>query len=113
MTENTKNKSNWIDKIPSNLWIVISIFAAILFWTVLSFIPSTARSFPNIILVTESIKTMIDRGVFFKDIQSSLISVTSGFGLGFVIALLIEILLDCYCPLYFIFELWIKFFGII
>src|SRR5690625_4094896 len=109
MTENTKSKSNWIDKIPGNLWIVISILTAILFWTILSFIPSTARSFPNIIVVTESIMTMIGRGVFWGDIRSSLISLTSGCAIGFIIALPVAIIMAWYRPVRYIIEPWIQF----
>lgn len=109
MTGNIKDKSSWVDKIPSNLWLIISILAAIVFWTILSFIPSTARSFPNIIIVAESIITMIDRGVFWGDIRSSLISLTSGFAIGFIIALPTAIIMAWYRPIRYIIEPWIQF----
>src|SRR5690625_1556923 len=106
-----KNKSNktWIEKIPNRGWLFLSLLAAIIFWTILSFIPVTARSFPNIFLVMESIKTMVERGVFWKDIQSSLISVTAGFSLGFLFALPIAILMAWYRPVQYIIEPWIQF----
>lgn len=107
--KNKKDKGSWIDKIPNGGWLTLSIIAAIIFWTILSFIPSTARSFPNIFLVVESIGTMMERGVFWKDIQSSLISVTSGFALGFVFALPVAILMAWYRPVQFIIEPWIQF----
>lgn len=104
-----KRGVSWIEKIPNSGWLTLSIIVAIIFWTVLSFIPSTARSFPNIFLVIESIETMISRGVFWKDIQSSLISVTSGFGLGFIIALPVAVLMAWYRPVQYIIEPWIQF----
>ncbi len=75
----------------------------------MSYIPATARSFPNIFLVAESIQTMISRGVFWKDISSSLISVTSGFSIGFILALPVAILMAWYRPVQYIIEPWIQF----
>lgn len=107
----TKKKSNkkWIERIPNGGWLAISILVALIFWTVLSFIPMTARSFPNVFKVAESIQTMIGRGVFWKDIQSSLISVISGFSIGFVLALPVAVLMAWYRPVQYIIEPWIQF----
>ncbi|MFB7142184.1 ABC transporter permease [Gottfriedia sp. NPDC056225] len=99
----------WVEKIPSKGWLLLSFSAAIIFWTILSYIPSTSRSFPNIIKVTESIGTMIQRGVFWSDIVSSLISVLSGFVLGFIISLPVAVLMAWYRPIRFIIEPWIQF----
>ena len=52
---------------------------------------------------------MIQRGVLWKDIASSMISVFSGFGLGFVIALPVAILMAWYKPVRNIIEPWIEF----
>ncbi|WP_130860439.1 hypothetical protein [Gracilibacillus phocaeensis] len=78
-TVNTEKKSGintrgWVDKISSKGWVAISLIVAIIFWTILSFIPVTSRSFPNIIVTTESISTMINRGVFWRDIAMYLAS---------------------------------------
>ncbi|MBO1004379.1 ABC transporter permease [Pseudogracilibacillus auburnensis] len=102
-------EKSWIEKVPNKGWLAISIIAALIFWTILSYIPATARSFPNVFLVVESIQIMIERGVFFKDIQSSLISVTAGFGLGFTFALPVAILMAWYRPVQYIIEPWIQF----
>jgi len=109
MKLNNKSNKTWIEKIPNRGWLFLSLLVAIIFWTILSFIPVTARSFPNIFLVVESIKTMVERGVFWKDIQSSLISVTSGFSLGFLFALPIAVLMAWYRPVQYIIEPWIQF----
>lgn len=109
MKLNNKSKKSWIEKIPNKGWLLLSVLTAIIFWTILSFIPVTARSFPNIFLVIESIKTMMERGVFWKDILSSLISVTSGFTLGFILALPIAVLMAWYRPVQYIIEPWIQF----
>ena len=88
---NNKNKS-LADKIPKRVWLLISFAVAMLFWYILSIIPSTSRAFQNVVVVCQSIKTMIDRGVLGTDILSSLISVVAGYVLGFVIALPVAIL---------------------
>lgn len=104
-----KIKSNWIERIPQKGWIVLSLLVAIIFWTILSLVPSTSRSFPNIFKVSESVGTMMGRGVFWSDIASSLISVFSGFALGFIISLPVAILMAWYRPIRFIIEPWIQF----
>ena len=98
---NNKNKS-LADKIPKRVWLLISFAVAMLFWYILSIIPSTSRAFQNVVVVCQSIKTMIDRGVLGTDILSSLISVVAGYVLGFVIALPVAILMAWYKP-------WIQF----
>ena len=105
---NNKNKS-LADKIPKRVWLLISFAVAMLFWYILSIIPSTSRSFQNVVVVCQSIKTMIDRGVLGTDILSSLISVVAGYVLGFVIALPVAILMAWYKPVRYIIEPWIQF----
>ena len=90
-------------------WLTLSLATALALWTLLSVLPATSRSFPNIIVTFKSLKTMIDRGVFFTDMASSLISVLAGFGLGFVLALPIAILMAWYRPVRNIIEPWIQF----
>jgi NitT/TauT family transport system permease protein len=102
-------KANWVEKIPNIGWLLLSLIVAIIVWTILSLIPSTSRSFPNVFLVWESISTMLSRGVFWSDIASSLISVLSGFLLGFAISLPVAILMAWYRPVRFIIEPWIQF----
>lgn len=108
-TDKKKVKRRIIERIPAGGWLALSLIAALIFWTILSYIPSTSRSFPNIFLVMESVGTMLQRGVFWKDITSSLISVTSGFSLGFILSLPIAILMAWYRPVRFIVEPWIEF----
>ena len=55
---NNKNKS-LADKIPKRVWLLISFAVAMLFWYILSIIPSTSRAFQNVVVVCQSIKTMI------------------------------------------------------
>lgn len=104
----SKNKS-WIDKIPNWGWLTISFLVGLIIWTLLSINPSTARSFPNVFKVIDSIGLMFERGVLFKDISSSLISVTSGFFIGFFISLPVAVLMAWYRPVRFIVEPWIQF----
>lgn len=91
------------------VWLLISVASAIVLWTILSVIPSTSRSFPNIVKTFSQVKVMIERKVLFKDIASSLVSVISGYALGFVIALPIAILMAWYRPFRYIVEPWINF----
>lgn len=104
-----RNRTNWIDRIPNWAWLMISFLFGIGVWTLLSINPSTARSFPNIFLVIESIGVMWGRGVLLKDIGSSLVSVTSGFFLGFIISLPTSVLMAWYRPVRYIIEPWIQF----
>lgn len=108
--QNTKeSNSKWIDRIPNWTWLLLSLLFGLLVWTILSINPSTARSFPNIFLVSESIGIMLSRGVLFKDISSSMVSVVSGFLLGFIISLPTAILMAWYRPVRYIIEPWIQF----
>ena len=107
--ENKNKKGSLADRIPHQVWLLISFAAAMALWTLLSVIPATSRAFPNVFKVLGSIKTMIDRGVLWKDISSSLISVISGYALGFVIALPVAILMAWYKPVRFVIEPWIQF----
>ena len=100
---------NATSKIPKKVWLLISLAVAMVLWTLLSINPKTARSFPNVIVVIKAIGTMIDRGVFWKDISSSLISVTAGFAIGFVLSLPTAILMAWYLPVRNIIEPWIQF----
>jgi NitT/TauT family transport system permease protein len=104
-----KKDKSLADRIPGRVWLLLSFIAAMLLWYVLSVIPATSRSFQNIVIVAKSIKTMIDRGVLWKDISSSLISVVLGYMLGFVIALPVAILMAWYKPIRYIIEPWIQF----
>lgn len=109
MQNKKERNSAWIDKIPNWAWLMLSLIFGLLIWTLLSINPSTARSFPNILLVSESIGTMYSRGVLFKDISSSMVSVTAGFFLGFLISLPTAILMAWYRPVRYIIEPWIQF----
>ena len=101
-----KNKGN---KIPKWAWLLISFAAAMLLWYLLSLNPKTARSFPNVVVTLGSIKTMIERGVLWTDISSSLISVVAGFMIGFALSLPVAILMAWYVPVRNIIEPWIQF----
>lgn len=104
-----KMNSSLIDRIPAKVWLLLSFLTAMLLWYVLSVIPATSRAFPNVVKVIQSAGTMYNRGVLFKDLGSSLISVVSGYVLGFVIALPMAILMAWYRPVRYIVEPWIQF----
>ncbi len=104
-----KGKRGLSEKAKSRIWLLISFLTALAVWTLLSVLPKTARSFPNIIVTLAQIPVMIERGVLFKDIASSLISVTAGYFLGFAIALPVAILMAWYKPVRNIIEPWIQF----
>lgn len=108
MDKRAKNGS-LADRIPAKVWLLISFLAAMLLWYILSIIPATSRAFPNCVVVCKSISTMISRGVLWKDLSSSLISVISGYALGFIIALPMAILMAWYKPVRYIIEPWIQF----
>ena len=101
-----KSKSN---KMPKWAWMLLSFATAMILWYVLSINPRTSRSFPNVVVTFKSVSTMIERGVFWTDIGSSLISVIAGFGIGFVLSLPVAILMAWYKPVRNIIEPWIQF----
>ena len=100
-----KLSGKWMGRV----WLLISLAAAIGLWTLLSVLPQTARSFPNIIVTLGQIPVVIERGILWKDLSSSLISVGAGYALGFVIALPVAILMAWYKPVRNIIEPWIQF----
>lgn len=102
-----KNKKE--NRIPNWAWLLISFSAAMILWYLLSINPKTARSFPNVFVTLKAMKTMISRGVFFEDIKSSMISVSAGFAIGFVLSLPTAILMAWYRPVRNIIEPWIQF----
>lgn len=104
-----KNKTDIVGKIPKGVWLLISLAVALILWTILSFGESTGRVFPNAIVVCKSIGTMIERGLLWKDISSSLISVVAGFAIGFVTSIPVAFLMAWYRPVRFIVEPWIQF----
>ena len=104
-----KKKKSLASRIPAKVWLLISFLAAMLVWYLLSIIPQTSRGFPNMIVTIKGLITMIQRGVFFQDIASSLISVFGGYALGFVIALPVAILMAWYLPVRNILNPWIQF----
>lgn len=109
MEQNKKQRADIVGRIPKGVWLFISLAVAVILWTVLSIMPKTARVFPNAIKVFGSIATMIERGVFFQDIASSMISVLMGFAFGFVTAVPVAFLMAWYRPVRYIVEPWIQF----
>ena len=95
--------------ISNKVWLLISFLAAMLVWYLLSLGKATGRSFPFADKVVPSVKTMIDRGAFFKDIASSMSCVGAGFGLGFITSLPVAFLMAWYTPVQKIIEPWINF----
>lgn len=106
---NKKKSPSLANRIPPKVWLLISFLVAMLLWYVISLLPATARAFPNVIVTFSSLATMIERGVFFTDLASSMISVFSGYFLAFIIALPVAILMAWYLPVRNIIEPWIQF----
>lgn len=106
---NDLTKRSLADRIPEKAWLLLSFLTAMLLWYALSILPATSRAFPNVVRVVQSAGTMIRRGVLWKDISSSLISVSAGYALGFAIALPAAILMAWYKPVRCIVEPWIQF----
>ena len=104
-----KKTPSLASRIPPKVWLLISFLVAMLLWYVISLLPATARAFPNVIVTFSSLATMIERGVFFTDLASSMISVFSGYFLAFIIALPVAILMAWYLPVRNIIEPWIQF----
>ena len=103
------NKNSWASKIPGWAWVILSFVAALVVWYILSILPSTSRAFPFAPATINGLITMVERGVFWDDLSSSLISVALGYGLGFVIALPVAILMAWYLPIRNVLNPWIQF----
>jgi NitT/TauT family transport system permease protein len=95
--------------LPKYVWLIISLVVGLGAWELLSIYPITSNSFPSIVSVIKSISLMLSRGVFIKDLSSSLFSVIFGFIIGFVIALPVAILMAWYHPIENIIGPWIQF----
>jgi NitT/TauT family transport system permease protein len=95
--------------ISNKVWLLISLAVALVLWYLLSIGEKTGRSFKFIPEVLAGIKTMIDRGVFFSDLGSSMLCVAVGFALGFVTAIPVAFLMAWYNPVRRIIEPWINF----
>jgi len=104
-----KNKKSFLHSIPAWGWLLISFLTAMLLWFFLSVNPKTARSFPFLPAILEALGSVIERGILAEDFVSSMISVVSGFGLGFVTAVPVAFLMAWYMPVRNILEPWIQF----
>lgn len=104
-----QKKQSLANRIPPKVWLLISFAVAMLVWYIMSIIPTTARAFPNIVVTFEGLMRMVERGAFWEDLSSSLISVALGYVIGFVIALPVAILMAWYVPVRNILEPWIQF----
>ena len=104
-----QKKKSLASRIPSKVWLLISFAVAMLVWYIMSIIPQTSRAFPNVVVTIQGLMTMVERGVFWQDLSSSLISVAMGYAIGFVVALPVAILMAWYVPVRNILEPWIQF----
>ena len=96
-------------QIPAWGWLVLSFLAALALWFFLSVNEKTARSFPFLPEIIKALGTVIERGILLEDFVSSMISVLSGFALGFVTAVPVAFLMAWYVPVRNILEPWIQF----
>lgn len=107
---NKGKKTDLIGRIPNKVWLLLSLLAAILLWCLLSKNEVTGRAFPPLLDTFGAyFKMAVDRGVFWGDIASSLISAGLGFLLGFVFGVPVAFLMAWYRPVRYIIEPWIMF----
>ena len=104
-----QKKQSLASRIPPKVWLLISFAVAMLVWYLMSIIPQTSRAFPNVVVTIEGLMRMVERGAFWQDLSSSLISVALGYAIGFIIALPVAILMAWYVPVRNILEPWIQF----
>ena len=105
MDDNKKSKI----QLPAWGWLIISFLVATLLWFFLSVNEKTARSFPFLPAIIQALGTVISRGILAEAFISSMISVVSGFALGFVTAVPVAFLMAWYLPVRNILEPWIQF----
>ncbi len=104
-----QKKQSLASRIPPKVWLLISFAVAMLVWYIMSIVPQTSRAFPNVVVTIEGLMRMVERGAFWQDLSSSLISVALGYAIGFIIALPVAILMAWYVPVRNILEPWIQF----
>lgn len=102
-----KKKSSFWSKIPSNVWVLLSVGVAFLLWI------TAARLWPMVFATpAKVVAAFIDKastGVLWGHIWASLSRVLTGFGLAFVVAIPVAFLMAWYEPFCKIVEPWIQF----
>ena len=109
MKGKTKTEARKKVVISNKVWLLLSLLAALVVWYLLSIGKTTARSFPFLPGIIQGLQTMIQRGAFWNDLKSSLISIAMGFCLGFVTSVPVAFLMAWYMPVRKIVEPWINF----
>ncbi len=101
-----KKSSVW-SKIPSKVWVLLSVAVAFLLWI------SASRLWPMVFAnPTKVVNAFISKastGVLLGHVWASLSRVLTGFGLAFVVAIPVAFLMAWYEPFCKIVEPWIQF----
>ena len=102
-----KKKSSFWSKIPSNVWVLISVGVAILLWI------TASRLWPMVFATpTKVFAAFIDKasnGSLWGHVWASLSRVLTGFGIAFFVAIPVAFLMAWYEPFCNIVEPWIQF----
>lgn len=102
-----KKKSSFWSKIPSNVWVLLSVGVAFLLWI------TAARLWPMVFAtpakVVAAFISKASSGVLLGHVWASLSRVLTGFGLAFVVAIPVAFLMAWYEPFCKIVEPWIQF----
>ncbi|MBR1972101.1 MAG: ABC transporter permease [Oscillospiraceae bacterium] len=102
-----KKKSSFWSKIPSNVWVLISVGVAILLWI------TASRLWPMVFATpTKVLAAFIDKasnGSLWGHVWASLSRVLTGFGIAFFVAIPVAFLMAWYEPFCNIVEPWIQF----
>lgn len=102
-----KKKSSFWSKIPSSVWVLISVGVAILLWI------TASRLWPMVFATpTKVFAAFIDKasnGSLWGHVWASLSRVLTGFGIAFFVAIPVAFLMAWYEPFCNIVEPWIQF----
>ena len=102
-----KKKSSFWSKIPSNVWVLISVGVAILLWI------TASRLWPMVFATpTKVFAAFMDKasnGSLWGHVWASLSRVLTGFGIAFFVAIPVAFLMAWYEPFCNIVEPWIQF----
>ncbi|MBQ2927608.1 MAG: ABC transporter permease [Oscillospiraceae bacterium] len=102
-----KKKSSFWSKIPSNVWVLISVGVAILLWI------TASRLWPMVFATpTKVFAAFMDKasnGTLWGHVWASLSRVLTGFGIAFFVAIPVAFLMAWYEPFCNIVEPWIQF----
>lgn len=106
---NIKKKKGLLSKIPNTVWMLISIIAAFILWTIIASTEAGSVVFAPPWEVGQKFVKALSDGSLWQHTSISLFRVLVGFGIGFVVSIPIAFLMGWYTPFRNLVSPWIQF----